>query len=82
MVRVSDLRGKPAFVALAHKGVSYDDLAKRQFHADGRRALKRLADALGLVEAGYDLRSNKGGIAVSGEVMLHGEEVHVQLSIG
>lgn len=82
MERVSDLRGKPALVALAHKGVAYDDLAKRQFHADGRKALKRLADALGLVEGSYDLRSNKGGIAVSGEVTLHGEEIYVQLSIG
>ena len=82
MDRIANLRGKPVLVALAHKGVAYDDLAKRQFHADGRKALKRLADALELAEGSYDLRSNKGGIAVSGEIILHGEEVYVQLSLG
>ncbi|MGN7931786.1 hypothetical protein [Sphingopyxis sp. 22461] len=82
MDQIADLRGKPALVALAHKGVAYDDLAKQQFHADGRKALKRLAAALGLAEGSYDLRSNKGGVAVSGEITLHGDEVYVQLGIG
>lgn len=82
MDQIADLRGKPTLVVLAHKGVAYDELAKRQFHADGRKALKRLADALSLPEGSYDLRSNKAGIAVSGEVTLHGEEIYVQLSIG
>lgn len=82
MDRIADLRGKPALVVLAHKGVSYDEQAKKLFHSDGRKALKRLADALGLADDSYDLRSNKGGIAVSGEVTLHGEEIYVQLSIG
>lgn len=81
MNHIADLRGKPTLVVLAHKGVAYDELAKRQFHSDGRKALKRLADALGLPDGSYDLRSNKAGIAVSGEVMLHGEEIYVQLSI-
>ena len=82
MERVSDLRGKPALVALAHKGVAYDPLAKQQFHSDARKALRRIADALGLAEDSYDVRSNRGGIAVSGEITLHGEEVYVQVSLG
>lgn len=81
MGRIADLRSKPALVALARKGVAYDELAKRQFHSDGRTALKRLADALRLPKGSYDLRSNKAGIAVSGEVTLHGEEIYVQLAI-
>lgn len=81
MDRVSDLKGKPALVALAHNGVAYDPLAKKQFHSDARKALRRLADALGLSEESYDVRSNQGGIAVSGEIILHGEEVYVQVSL-
>ncbi|MBL7598997.1 hypothetical protein INQ10_23470, partial [Escherichia coli] len=41
-----------------------------------------LADALGLCDGTYDIRSNKGGPAVSGEITLHGEEAWVQLSLG
>ena len=82
MNRISDLRGKSALVVLAHKGVSYDEQAKKLFHSDGRKALKRLAEALCLADDSYDLRSNKGGIAVSGEIILHGEEIYVQLGLG
>src|SRR3546814_7738569 len=44
--------------------------------------MRRLADALALDEGSFDIRSNKGGPAVSGEVTLHGEDVWVQLSLG
>lgn len=43
-----------------------------------RRQLKKLAEALGLKPGGYDLRSNKGGTAVSGEVTLHADRLYVQ----
>lgn len=82
MNAIADLRRKPALIALAHRGVAYDEAAKKLFHSDGRKALKRLADALRLAEGSYDLRSNKAGIAVSGEVTLHGEDIYVQLSLG
>ncbi len=82
MDAIADLRRKPALIALAHKGVAYDAPAKDLFHRDGRRALRRLADALRLPEGGFDIRSVRGGISVSGEVVLHGEEVYVQLSLG
>lgn len=82
MDAIAAIRRHPALLTLARRGVSYDEAAKTLFHAEGRRALKRLADALGLERASYDLRSNKGGIAVSGEVTLHGDEIYVQLSLG
>jgi len=82
MDAIADLKRKPALIALAHKGVGYDEPAKRLFHSDARKALKRLADALRLPQGQYDLRSQKGGIAVSGEVTLHSDEVYVQLSLG
>ncbi len=82
MDAVADIRRHPALLVLARRGVAYDEAAKALFHADGRRAMRRLADALGLARGDYDIRSNKGGIAVSGEVTLHGDEIYVQLGLG
>jgi hypothetical protein len=62
------------------KPVAYDPEAKRAFHTKARRKLKQLADTLGLPPGGYDLRSNQGGIAVSGEITLHADRVYVQAS--
>lgn len=81
MDAIADLRRKPALIPLAHKGVAYDERAKRLFHSDGRKALSALADALGLPDDGYDIRSDRGGIAVSGSVTLHGMSIYVQLSL-
>jgi hypothetical protein len=60
------------------KPVSYDNAAKRTFYSHALRQLKLLANALGLAPGAYDLRSNAGGIAVSGEATLHGDHVYVQ----
>src|SRR5712672_2649532 len=43
-----------------------------------RRRLKQLAAALCLPPQSYDLRSNAGGIAVSGEATLHADHLYVQ----
>ncbi len=47
-------------------------------HSHARRQLKGLAAALGLPPQSYDLRSNAGGIAVSGEATLHPDHLYVQ----
>lgn len=47
---------------------SYDEQEKRRFHTTARSRLKKLAAELGLPLGSYDLRSNKTGIAVSGEI--------------
>jgi len=62
------------------KPVAYDPEAKRAFHTQARRKLKQLADTLGLPPGSYDLRSNAGGIAVSGEATLHADRLYVQAS--
>lgn len=82
MDRIAALRRFPALQVLAIRGVAYDEPAKARFHADGRAAMRRLADALGLDPSRYDIRSNRAGPAVSGEITLHGEELWVQLSLG
>lgn len=54
---------------------------KARFHGEGRRVLRQLARELGLEKSEFDLRSNKGGAAVSGEVTLHTDRYYVQLSV-
>jgi len=81
MDQIAEIRRHPILRNLAYRGVSYDEAAKRVFHAEARTAMRRLAEALELDEGSYDIRSNKGGPAVSGEITLHGEEVWVRLSL-
>ena len=62
------------------KRVAYDAEAKRRFHCHARAQLLKLAEALGLEPHEYDLRSNAGGIAVSGEITMHADRLYVQAS--
>jgi len=62
------------------KRVAYYPEQKRLFHRNARRQLQKLGAALGLEPGDFDLRSNKGGIAVSGEVTLHAGRLYVQAS--
>ena len=59
---------------------SYEPERKRRFHATARARLRELAAELGLPAGSFDLRSNKGGAAVSGEITLHHDGVYVQVS--
>ena len=59
---------------------TYDDKAKLRFHNAARKALRQVAIALQLQPGEYDLRSNKAGPAVSGEITLHGESIYIQVS--
>jgi hypothetical protein len=62
------------------KSVAYDVEAKRLFHSRAKSQLVRIATALDLEPGSYDLRSNHAGIAVSGEIILHGDHLYVQVS--
>jgi hypothetical protein len=62
------------------KPVADDGEAKRAFHTQARRRLRLLGTALGLTRDGYDLRTTKAGVAVSGEITLHGDRLYVQVS--
>jgi len=69
-----------AFLEVATRPVSYDAEAKEQFHRRGKALLKQIASDLGYAKGSFDLRNNKAGIAVSGEVTLHTDDLYVQLS--
>lgn len=64
------------------RNVAYDGEAKKAFHRQAKKCLKALASELGFAPGTYDLRSNMGGIAVSGEVTLHHDDIYVQVSKG
>src|SRR3546814_2839377 len=75
----SDLAGLSHFRRLSmdwYTSCSYEPDRKRRFHTVARARLRRLAVELGFPPASFDLRSNQGGIAVSGEVTLHHERVY------
>lgn len=59
---------------------SYAPEVKREFHRVAESRLHALAKALGYGKADYDLRHNQGGVAVSGEITLHSDELYVQVS--
>lgn len=74
------LLDKTMTAVLLDGNVSYDALRKHAFHLAGKRLMRRIAGELGLTKGQYDLRSNLGGIAVSGEVTLHADTLYLQLS--
>jgi hypothetical protein len=52
---------------------------KHDFHRTAQARMKELAAALGLTPSEYDIRSNRGGVAVSGEVTLHSDTFYCQI---
>lgn len=72
----------PQSLAKLSKIQAYSDEgfeAKEVFHKSGISFLKSLAKELGSEIGEFTVRSNKGGIAVSGEVTLHSDNLYVQL---
>jgi hypothetical protein len=68
------------FIKTAKKSVSYDEDAKKRFHRQSEKILLEIASLLGYKECDYDLRHNQGGIAVSGEITLHSDNLYVQFA--
>lgn len=62
-----------------YKSCAYDNVQKRSFHVTGLKRLRTLAKTLRFAEGSFDVRSNCGGIAVSGEVTLHHEALYVHI---
>lgn len=58
--------------------VCYKPAEKKEFHRLAKRQLKKLANDMGWSKGEYDIRSNMGGIAVSGEIILHHEDLYIQ----
>lgn len=59
--------------------IECDDLDKDIWHREAKRVLRLVVKELGLLKGSYDIRSNKGGHAVSGEVTLHTDTFYLQV---
>ncbi len=55
----------------------YNPNAKGQWLSTARSIAKALAAQLSLPAGSFNIRTNKGGIAVPGEVILHGENLYL-----
>lgn len=64
------------------KPAAGDARQKERFHSMGRTRLRQLAKELGFDKSTYEVRSNYGGPAVSGEVTLHHDRVYIQVAQG
>jgi len=62
-----------------NRSCSYDEQQKRRFHTRARSRLKKLVAELALPSGSFDLRSNRAGIAVSGEITLHHDRAYIQV---
>ncbi len=63
-----------------HRPCAYDAEQKKQFHRHARAALRALAKELRFESAHFEIRSNVGGVAVSGEITLHHDAGYIQVS--
>ena len=80
--RLDDIARFPALLALAIGGVAYDTAAKDRFHKDGRRALRRLACALGLGRDDHSITSWQGDRSLLGKVRpIYGHDEHFHIRI-
>lgn len=74
---------KKALAAAAQYGGSTKTppkgLSKDRFHTVYKKRLREIATALGLSKEEYDLRSNKAGPAILGEVTLHTNKLYLQV---
>lgn len=52
---------------------------KETLHRSGKRLLLEIAEALKLSPESYDIRSNKGGDGVMGEVTLHSDHLYLMV---
>jgi hypothetical protein len=70
------------FIVLAKRfnSTACDDMDKDQYHRAAKSVLKKVAKELGFTPGSFEIRSNKGGHAVAGEITLHHEKVYIQFN--
>jgi hypothetical protein len=61
------------------RSACYDDELKQEYRKLGRKILKALAGLMGLQKGEFDIRWNPGGIACSGDHVLHTDKIYVAL---
>lgn len=69
------------FVKASHATCEYNYANKKAFHRLGHRVVQMIADDLGMAPGTYEIRSCLGGIAVSGEIILHSESLYICMGV-
>ncbi|MFH1343992.1 MAG: hypothetical protein ABIL01_22750 [Pseudomonadota bacterium] len=62
-----------------NRSCSHDERQKRRFHTTASSRLKKLAAEMALPPCTFEIRSNRAGIAVSGEITLHHDRAYIQV---
>jgi hypothetical protein len=62
------------------RAACYNDEYKQEYRRLGRKFLKEVAKMLNLAQTDYDIRWNAGGIACSGDHILHHEKFYLHFS--
>lgn len=65
-------------IDIAHTFQGYDSEPKATFHRLAKKYLEEIARLMKLTPGTYEVRTNKAGVAVLGEVTLHSETIYVQ----
>lgn len=73
---------KPRLIQIAEKPLGYDVARKNEFHSEATKQLENLAKYLGYKKGDYTLSVNMGGIAASGETILHTEHIYIEIFQG
>ena len=60
----------------------YNDTKKKKFKSESMKYLRTLAKILDLPKSSYEIRFNAGGIAVSGDAILHHDNFYINISHG
>jgi hypothetical protein len=68
------------YLKLVKSNLSYEPEAKAVFLEQSAKLARMIAGKLGLNEDQYEVRINPGGIAVSGDVILHTDKLYVNFS--
>lgn len=55
--------------------IGYHQANKNRFRREATAILRQIAKAMGLAKGTYEVRFNPGGIAVSGEAVLHSDPI-------
>lgn len=61
-------------------GYGDEPISKEDWLKAGRSILKKLAKELGLPDGSYEISINRAGPAVSGDIILHGQWLYINLS--
>lgn len=57
-----------------------DPVIKDSMHRAGKSVLREIAKSMNLKTGEYNIRSNMGGIEVSGEITLHANDFYLQIN--